>query len=41
MNTHATIEELLFLCNFEVNPSITLEELLGSGVFCWGLPEAV
>jgi hypothetical protein len=42
MNTHATIEELPFLCNSEVNtPLLTIEALLGDGVFCWGRPEAI
>jgi hypothetical protein len=34
MYTHATIEELSFLCNDEVNTSATIEKLLGNGVFC-------
>jgi hypothetical protein len=33
MCMHATIEELPFLCNGEVNTSVTIEELLGNGVF--------
>jgi hypothetical protein len=37
MNMHATTEELSFLCNCEVNISITIKELLGD-VFCWGHP---
>jgi hypothetical protein len=31
-NTQATIEELPFLCNREVNTSIITEELLANGV---------
>jgi hypothetical protein len=30
----ATMEELPFLCNCNVNTSITIEELLGNGVSC-------
>jgi hypothetical protein len=39
MKTHATIEELPFLWNGGVNTSVTTEDLLGTGVFCWGRPE--
>jgi hypothetical protein len=38
MNTHATIEVLPFICNCEVNTSITIEELLGNGVFFGAAP---
>jgi hypothetical protein len=38
MNTHATIEGLPFLCNGEMNTSITIEELLRNGVSCVGRP---
>jgi hypothetical protein len=31
---HATIEELRFPCDGEVNSSVTIEELLGNHVFC-------
>jgi hypothetical protein len=43
MNTHATIEELLFLCDGEVNTPLYVkrEELLGNGVFCGSRPEAI
>jgi hypothetical protein len=41
MNTYATTEEVPFLCNGEVNISITTEELLGNCVFCWGRPDAI
>jgi hypothetical protein len=41
MNMHATIE-LPFLCKGEEkHASITIEELSGNGVFCWGRPEAI
>jgi hypothetical protein len=41
MKTHATTEELTVLCNGEENTSITIEDLLGNGVSCWGFPEAI
>jgi hypothetical protein len=41
INTHTTIEELQFLCNGGVNAYITIEELLGNGVLCWGRSEAI
>jgi hypothetical protein len=40
MNTHATTEKLSFLCNGEVNTSVTIEQLLGNGIICWIRPEA-
>jgi hypothetical protein len=40
-NMQATIEGLLFLYNGEVNTAITIEDLLGNGVFCWGRPKAI
>jgi hypothetical protein len=41
MNTHATMDELLLLCNSEGNTSKTIKELLGNCVFCWGRLEAI
>jgi hypothetical protein len=35
------MEELPFLYTGEVNTSVTMEELLRKGVFCWGRPEAI
>jgi hypothetical protein len=37
MKTHATIEELQFLCNGEIND----RGIAGNGVFCWIRPEAI
>jgi hypothetical protein len=41
MNRNATIEELPFMCNGEVNTSVKIEELLGNGAFSSGPPDAI
>jgi hypothetical protein len=38
LNTQATIEELSFIYNGAVNTPVTIEKLLGIGVFCWVYP---